>query len=602
MAVGLACCALMMLWVRDELGFDRFHANGDSIFRLLTETKNGTAVALDARAPTPLGPAVKAEIPEVLDFCRYRTNKTYGVKLGDKKVCGRRHRRRRPLLLHDVHLPVPQGRSPRPRSNGPRSIVVTESLARTFFGDEDPMGKLLTVSRDSYTVTGVIRDVPENSHLHFACVIPSVNMHDYHHVDFENWGSLFFNCYVRLAPHASPAEAAAKMSGLIAKRLNKPNVALRAQPLKDIHLRSDLNFDLDNHAPGSASTLTLFSLAAAAILLLACINFMNLATARSANRGKEVGLRKVTGARRSDIVTQFLGESIVLSFLGLGLALLLLWIILPLFNGFAGQAAGLLPNVRSRAPGGGPRRDSPGRAPGRELSGLLPGSLRAGPRPQGRVFRRRAGAVGLAEGPRRPPVHPDGLLRARDPYRRQTAPVRPGQGPRHRHPPGCDDLLAVGAPKRGRPGQPADPERQPIGASGSGAEGRHRRLLGGPGPRRQHPVLPRPRRPGLPRDLPGRDGRRPVLLQGNGVRPGGGRGRQRDGRPGHGPGVGARKARDDHGHVDGGEDRDQRLQGHRRHEGFPSGLAAPGHRAHGLHLERRPRALAQPPHQLDRRL
>jgi hypothetical protein len=336
LAVGLACCALMMLWVRDELGFDRFHANGDSIFRLLTETKNGAAVTLDARAPTPTGPAVKAEVPEVLDFCRYRTNKNYGVKLGDKKVWDAVIGIADPSFFTMFTFPFLKG-DPRTALEGPRSIVVTESLARTFFGDEDPMGKLLTVSRDSYTVTGVIRDVPENSHLHFACVIPIVNMHEYHHVDFENWGSMFFNCYVRLAPQASPAEAAAKMSGLVAKRRNKPNIALRAQPLKDIHLRSDLNFDLDNYAQGSAPTLTLFSIAAAAILLLACINFMNLATARSANRGKEVGLRKVTGARRSDIVKQFLGESVVLSFLGLGLALLLLWFILPLFNGFAGK-------------------------------------------------------------------------------------------------------------------------------------------------------------------------------------------------------------------------------------------------------------------------
>ena len=108
--------------------------------------------------------------------------------------------------------------------------------------------------------------------------------------------------------------------------------------MRDIHLKSDFAFDLDNHARGSASTLTLLSLAAAAILLLACINFMNLATARSANRAKEVGLRKVTGARRSDIVRQFLNESVVLAFIGLALALLLLWAALPLFNGLAGES------------------------------------------------------------------------------------------------------------------------------------------------------------------------------------------------------------------------------------------------------------------------
>ena len=337
LAVGLACSILMMLWVRQETGFDRFHANRDSIYRLVTETKSQSAFTLDARAPTPTGPAVKAEVPEVLDFCRYRTNKTYGIRQGDKALFDAVIGIADPSFFTMFTFPFLKG-DPKTALDNPRSVVVTESVARTFFGTDDPMGKLLTITRDPYTVTGVIRDVPESSHLHFACVIPIVNMHEYHHVDFDNWNSMFFSCYVRLAPQASPAEAAAKMSGLVARRLNKPNVGVRAQPLKDVHLKSDFAFDLDNYAQGSASTLTLFSIAAAAILLLACINFMNLATARSANRAKEVGLRKVTGARGSDIVRQFLGEAIVLAILGLALALLLLWAVLPLFNGLAGES------------------------------------------------------------------------------------------------------------------------------------------------------------------------------------------------------------------------------------------------------------------------
>ncbi len=337
LAVGLACCVLMMLWVKDELSFDRFHANRGSIYRLVTETRNETAVALDARAPTPLGPALKAGLPEVQDFCRYRTNKTYGIRLGDKASFDDIIGIADPSFFTMFIFPFLKG-DPNTALEGPRSVVITESLARKFFGDEDPMGKFLTITRDPYTVTGVIRDVPENSHLHFACVIPIVNMHEYHHVDFENWNSMFFSCYVRLAPQADPSGTAAKMSGLLAKSTNKSNVALRLQPLKDVHLRSDIAFDLDNYAQGSASMLTLFSIAAAAILLLACINFMNLATARSANRGKEVGLRKVSGARRSDIVRQFLGESVILAFLGLVLGLLLLWAALPLFNGLSGKA------------------------------------------------------------------------------------------------------------------------------------------------------------------------------------------------------------------------------------------------------------------------
>lgn len=336
LAVGLACSVLMILWVRDELGFDRFHANGDSVYRLITETGTAASKSLDARAPTPLGPAAKSELPDVQDFCRYRTNKSYGIRSGDKSSFDDVIGIADPSFFTMFSFPFLKG-DLKTALDGPRSIVVTESLARKFFGDEDPMGRSLTVARDAYTVTGVIRDVPENSHLHFDGMIPIINMHEYHHVDFSNWNSLFFNCYVRLAPRVSPPEAAKKISGLAAAAMNRPNVSLRLQPLKDVHLKSDFVFDLDNYAQGSASTLTLFSIAAAAILLLACINFMNLATARSANRAKEVGLRKVSGARKSDIVRQFLGESVVLSFLGLALALLLLWAVLPLFNGLAGK-------------------------------------------------------------------------------------------------------------------------------------------------------------------------------------------------------------------------------------------------------------------------
>ncbi|MBN1940040.1 MAG: ABC transporter permease [Candidatus Aminicenantes bacterium] len=336
LAVGLACSILMMLWIAEETGFDRFHRDGDSIYRLITEARNENASILDARAPTPAAPALKDEFPEVADFCRFRTNNNYGVRLGDQvsftEVIGIAD----PSFFTFFTFPFIRG-NPKTSLIEPRSIVVTESLARRFFGDEDPLGKLLNIGRDPYTVTGMIKDIPDNSHLHFACVIPAVNMHEYHHVNFAGWDSRFFSSYIRLAPQTVPAETAAKMSGFLSRKMNKTNVSLRLQPLKDIHLKSDFAFDLNNYHQGSASILALFAIAASAILLLACINFMNLATARSANRAKEVGMRKVTGARRADLVRQFLGESIILSFLGLALALLLLWAFLPLFNGLSGK-------------------------------------------------------------------------------------------------------------------------------------------------------------------------------------------------------------------------------------------------------------------------
>ncbi len=345
LAVGLACSILMMLWVGDELSFDRFHKNRNSLYRIITEWKTETGTMLDARTPTPLGPAIAAEIPEVADVCRYQGNEWYGISLGEKSFFDVIVGIGDPSFFKMFTFPLLKG-SPDTALVEPRSIVVTESLAQGFFGDEDPMGKTLTLpagitSGDSYTVTGLIRDVPENSHLHFDCMIPSVNMHEYHHVDFENWDSTFFYHYVQLTPQASPSEAAMKMTTLVNEK-GRSDITLQLQPLGDVHLKSNLAFDRENYAQGSLSTLTIFSIAAAAILLLVCINFMNLSTARSSNRGKEVGLRKVTGAHRSDIIKQFLGESIVLSFVALILALLLVWQFLPLFNSLAGKQMSLV--------------------------------------------------------------------------------------------------------------------------------------------------------------------------------------------------------------------------------------------------------------------
>ncbi len=515
LAVGLACSILMMLWISEEKRFDGFHVNGDSIFRLVMETKNENASILDARAPTPLGPSLKAEFPEVADFCRFRTNSNYGIRLGDKvsftDVIGIAD----PSFFTMFTFPLLKG-DPKTALVEPRSIVVTESLARKFFGDVDPMGKILTVGRDPYTVTGVSGDVPENSHLHFACVIPAVNMHDYHHVDFANWNSQFFSSYVRLAPQTAPAEAASKMSVALAKGKNKTNVSLRLQPLKDVHLKSDFAFDLDNYAQGSASTLTLFAIAAAAILLLACVNFMNLATARSANRAKEVGMRKVTGARRIDLIRQFLGESIILSFLGLALALLLLWAVLPLFNNLSGKILsfarvfqpGLLAAIAGVTllsgllAGGYPAVYLAAFQPARVLKGTFTGGER------GHAALRK-GLVLLQFGLTAFFIFGTIVV---DMQLRFIRTKNLGD----RHPPGRHPVHPAKAKLPGRRlFRPADPECEPVDPARNQPEDGAGGDLGRKVSRRQYPVLSLESRSGLSQHLPGGDGRRPLLLQRN---------------------------------------------------------------------------------------
>ena len=336
LAVGMACCVLMMLWIQNESSFDRFHANGNSLCRVIAETRTENDTFMEAKVATPLGPALKEAFPEIIDFSRYLGGLQYGIKYAGKDFYDDVIAAAEPSFFTMFSFPFIKG-DPKTALAEPHSIVITEGLARKIFGDSEPMGQTLTFigNVDVYSVTGVIREIPQNSHLRFDCVIPCVNMQRYHHVDYGDWNEKFLCLYVRLAPGASAARTSRKISRFFSEKLSRPNASLMLQPLKDVHLRSNFRLDFYNDSQVSITTLWIFSLAALAILLLACINFMNLATAHAASRGKEVGLRKVTGARRSDLIRQFLGESVAISFLSLGLALLLAYAFLPLFNSLA---------------------------------------------------------------------------------------------------------------------------------------------------------------------------------------------------------------------------------------------------------------------------
>lgn len=341
LAVGLACCALMMLWVRHERSFDRFHANHDSIYRVIKETAaNGGQPMLDARAFFPLGPAIRGRVPEVRSFCRFQGYEGRDLKYGDKLVTlGKNFGTADPSFFEMFSFSLVQG-DPKTALDEPDSIVLSESAARKIFGSEDPMGKVLTKPgyRDGFKVRGVMRDIPENSHIQVDSLIGIKYDAPWHGVGENDWEELFYYLYVQLEPGASAASAGPKIASILNANAPDLNASIVLQPLRDVHLRSNYQWDMDNFAQGSQSTLDIFGLAALGVLLLAMINFMNLATARSANRAKEVGLRKVSGARRSEVMVQFLGESVLLAFLGLGLGLLLVYLGLPLFNELAGKA------------------------------------------------------------------------------------------------------------------------------------------------------------------------------------------------------------------------------------------------------------------------
>jgi len=339
LAVGLACCALMLLWVSHEKSFDRFHANRDSIYRVIKETPSNGKTMLDARTPYPLGPAIHEKVPEVLNFCRYQGFENQSLKYGEKLITlTNNFGTADPSFFEMFSFPFVQG-DPKTALIESHSIVLTESAARKFFGKEAPMGKILTYigGWGDFKVTGVIQDIPENSHIQFDSIVPIKDIAPGKEIAENDWKPLFFYSYVQLAPNSTAASAAPKIAAVLNENIANLKADIRLQPLRDVHLKSNFEWDLDNYAQGSQSTLTIFTLAALGVLLLAVINFMNLSTARSANRAKEVGLRKVSGARRTEIMGQFLGESVVLAFIGLLLALVLVFAGLPFFNELAGK-------------------------------------------------------------------------------------------------------------------------------------------------------------------------------------------------------------------------------------------------------------------------
>jgi putative ABC transport system permease protein len=339
LAVGIACCALMMLWISHEGSFDRFHVNRDSVYRVIKETANNGQKMSDARTPYPLGPAIGGKVPGIVNYCRYQGFESQSLKYGTKLIAlAGNLATADPSFFEMFTFPFVQG-DPKTALKGSHGIVLTESTARILFGDGAALGKTLTYPGGwgDFEVTGVMRDIPENSHIQFDCIVPIKDIAPGKEIGENDWKPLFFYTYVQLAPQSRFEAAALKIAAVLNENIPDLKAGIVLQPLKGVHLDSNFEWDLDNYAQGSRSTLTIFTLAAIGVLLLAMINFMNLSTARSANRAKEVGLRKVCGARRTEIVVQFLGESVLLAFLGLFLALVLVFIGLPSFNELLGK-------------------------------------------------------------------------------------------------------------------------------------------------------------------------------------------------------------------------------------------------------------------------
>lgn len=331
LTIGMTCFILIGLWVKDELSFDRFHRNKDRIFRILNRTPDGSAWSSITYA---LGPALKAGYPEVEEACRVWLWYGSHVKYKDKIYAERNIYLADPSFFKIFSFPFIKG-NPETALSDRYSIVLTEEMAQKYFGDEDPIGKVLHLAllEGDFTVTGVIENIPMNSHLRFDFI---------GRIEFlgedrlARWGEWSGPNYVLLKPDISPEDFETKIAGIYKENIDPETAYVpELQPLSRVHL-------YEPGRPGQVRKVAMFSVIAVFILLMACINFMNLATAQSSRRALEVGMRKVIGALRRQIIRQFLGEAVLIAFFALFLALIVVEAVLPYFNQFTGKALVLL--------------------------------------------------------------------------------------------------------------------------------------------------------------------------------------------------------------------------------------------------------------------
>jgi len=332
LAAGMAAAILILVWIYNEVSYDRFHKNGDRLYWAWNRGVFDGRIECWNSTPKILGQAMKLEYPEVEKFTRmnHRWFVTHYKDLNlvtEARIVD-------PDFLTMFSFPLKQG-DPLTALNSVYSIVITESMATKMFGKEDAMNKVIRIDSNNFTVTGVMENLPTNTMFSFEMILPWAYMKAINHDD-DDWGNNSASNFVMLKPGVNLATFAEKIKNITKNHTNgKEQQEVFLHPINKWHLYS--RFENGKIVGGKIEMVRLFIIIAVFILLIACINFMNLSTARSEKRAREVGIRKVSGANKGLLIGQFLGESTLLALISGILAIIIVQISLPSFNLLIGK-------------------------------------------------------------------------------------------------------------------------------------------------------------------------------------------------------------------------------------------------------------------------
>jgi len=340
---------LILIYIINELSYDRFNTNADNVYRVtrsFNTTDGAQTLILGSIAP-PFGPLLKNEFSDIKKVTQLRGNGTVSMRYKDKLLNEQGSYFADENFVNVFTVKTIKG-DPTTALSDPFTVMMTEDMAHKYFGDEDPINKEIRLDNQfNFKVTGIYKPFPANSHLHPEMLLSFITLKDstlYGDKQLHtNWGNNDFYTYMLLPPNYNVERMESLFPAFLDKYVHFPgqpgnyqeskNSKLHIQKLLDIHLHSHLDAEIETN--GDIKRVYIFSAIALFILLIACINYMNLSTARSALRAREIGIRKVIGAQRKEIITQFLSESVLITSFSLILALVLTWLLIPFINGLS---------------------------------------------------------------------------------------------------------------------------------------------------------------------------------------------------------------------------------------------------------------------------